>query len=59
MHGFTLILHTSTTFHAHTRTEKLADLVSLEFLDLRANSISSVKDLDELRTVSALCSVCI
>ena len=32
-------------------TERLQDLLSLEYLDLRANSISSVNDLDELQQV--------
>lgn len=44
--------HTPTYTNINYYTERLSDLVSLEYLDLRGNSISSVNDLDELRTVS-------
>lgn len=33
------------------KLENLAELVSLEYFDVRANAISSVNDIDELRVV--------
>lgn len=39
------------SFNKIRKIEGLSELLSLEYLDLRANSISSVNDLDELRMV--------